>query len=91
MGEVESPLPLGSGLDVGELRLQSDFAIARDRRTACEWQGFVNEQEKMANAFKTVMAKLAVIGQDTRHFVDCSEVVPVPVPALKKTATYVVF
>ena len=34
-GEVESPLP-------GELRLQSDFLIARDSRTACEWQSFVS-------------------------------------------------
>ena len=27
----------------GELRLQSDAAIARDPRTACEWQSFVSE------------------------------------------------
>ena len=33
-GEVESPLP-------GEIRLQSDYNIARDSRTACEWQSFV--------------------------------------------------
>ena len=88
VGEVESPLPVGSGLDVGELRLQSDFLLARDPRTACEWQGFVNEQEKMADAFKKVMAKLALVGQDSKHFVDCSEVVPIPVPALKKPARY---
>ena len=25
------------------MRLQSDFAIARDPRTACEWQSFVSE------------------------------------------------
>lgn len=43
VGEVMSPLPLGSGNDTGELRLQSDFAIARDSRTACFWQGFVSE------------------------------------------------
>jgi len=42
----------------------------------------------MANAFKAAMAKLAVVGQDTRNFVDCSEVIPEPVPALKKPATY---
>ncbi|KAF8527334.1 manganese peroxidase [Gautieria morchelliformis] len=67
LGEVESPLPLGSGADVGELRLQSDFAIARDARTACTWQGFVNEQEKMAGAFKAAMAKMAIIGHDKIH------------------------
>ena len=35
-GEALSPLP-------GEFRLQSDFAIARDPRTACEWQSFVSK------------------------------------------------
>ena len=54
---------------------------------ACTWQGFINEQEKMANAFKDVMAKLAVVGQDTRHFIDYSEVVPIPKPAVKKPTT----
>ena len=37
-GEVESPLPQS-----GEMRLQSDFALARDPRTACEWQSMVSE------------------------------------------------
>jgi manganese peroxidase len=37
-GEVESPLPTE-----GELRLQSDFLLARDSRTACEWQSMVGE------------------------------------------------
>ena len=35
-GEVESPLH-------GESRLQSDHVIARDSRSACEWQSFVSE------------------------------------------------
>ena len=35
-GEVESPLK-------GEIRLQSDSELARDSRTACEWQSFVSE------------------------------------------------
>ena len=35
-GEVLSPYP-------GELRLQSDALLARDPRTACEWQSFVSE------------------------------------------------
>lgn len=35
-GEVESPF-------AGELRLQSDFELARDWRTACEWQSYVSE------------------------------------------------
>lgn len=37
-GEVASPLPAS-----GELRLQSDFALARDPRTACEWQSMVGK------------------------------------------------
>ena len=32
-GEVKSPMQ-------GEIRLQSDHDIARDRRTACVWQDF---------------------------------------------------
>ncbi|KAF8510319.1 substrate-free manganese peroxidase [Gautieria morchelliformis] len=87
-GEALSPLPLGSGVNVGEMRLQSDFLIARDPRTACTWQGFVNEQEKMSNAFKDVMAKLAVIGQNPYQLVDCSEVILDPVPASGKPATF---
>ncbi|GJJ13039.1 hypothetical protein Clacol_007288 [Clathrus columnatus] len=88
LGEVESPLPIGEGLNVGEMRLQSDFALARDPRTACTWQGFVNEQEKMSIAFQAAMAKLAIIGQDATHFVDCSEVVPIPVFSVNKPATF---
>ncbi|KAF8511931.1 manganese peroxidase MnP4 [Gautieria morchelliformis] len=50
-GKALSPLPLGgSGVNVREMRLQSDDFLARDPRTACMWQGFVNEQEKMSNA-----------------------------------------
>ncbi|KAF8572682.1 class II peroxidase [Ramaria rubella] len=85
---VLSPLPLGVGENVGELRLQSDFALARDQRTACTWQGLINEQQKMADAFKAAMAKLAVNGQDTTNFIDCSEAVPDPIPADGKAATF---
>ncbi|KZS94218.1 manganese peroxidase [Sistotremastrum niveocremeum HHB9708] len=87
-GEVQSPLPLSSGQNVGELRLQSDFALARDARTACTWQGFINEQSLMASRFQAAMAKLAVIGQNTRELVDCSDVIPAALPAVKKPATF---
>ncbi|GJJ15783.1 54S ribosomal protein L12, mitochondrial [Clathrus columnatus] len=46
LGEALSPLPAA-----GELRLQSDFALARDPRTACTWQGFINQQQAMSDAF----------------------------------------
>jgi manganese peroxidase len=87
-GEVASPLPTHSGNDTGELRLQSDFALARDPRTACFWQGFVNEQEFMANSFRAAMSKLAVLGHNRNDLIDCSEVVPVPKPAVNKPATF---
>ncbi|KII92123.1 hypothetical protein PLICRDRAFT_461658 [Plicaturopsis crispa FD-325 SS-3] len=70
-GEVESPL-------AGEIRLQSDSELARDSRTACTWQSFVTDQAKMQSAFKSAMAKLAVVGQDTSKLIDCSEVIPTP-------------
>ncbi|KAI0268693.1 manganese peroxidase [Gloeopeniophorella convolvens] len=72
-GEVMSPLH-------GEIRLQSDNDLARDPRTACLWQANVNQQSHMANSFKAAMAKLAVLGQNTRELVDCSDVIPVPKP-----------
>ncbi|KAJ7064047.1 manganese peroxidase [Mycena amicta] len=79
VGEVASPLPKSSGNDTGEMRLQSDFAFARDPRTACFWQGFVDKQDYMTASFKAAMAKLAVLGNDRTKLVDCSEVVPQPV------------
>ncbi|GJJ15817.1 54S ribosomal protein L12, mitochondrial [Clathrus columnatus] len=87
-GEVSSPLPKTDDEDVGELRLQSDFALARDPRTACTWQGFVNEQEKMMSAFKAAMAKLAVVAQDVSKLVDCTDVLPPATPPTGKPATF---
>ncbi|EMD32808.1 fungal class II heme-containing peroxidase [Gelatoporia subvermispora B] len=91
-GEVASPLPLGNivsgGNDTGEMRLQSDFALARDERTACFWQGFVNEQEFMAESFKAAMSKLAVLGSNRDELIDCSDVVPTPKPAVNKPASF---
>ncbi|KAJ7817415.1 manganese peroxidase 1 [Mycena leptocephala] len=72
-GEVESPLP-------GEFRLQSDFELARDPRTACEWQSFVNNQNLMATKFRAAMSKMAILGQSRFLLTDCSEVIPTPKP-----------
>lgn len=52
--------------------------LARDSRTACEWQSFVNDHSKLQSAFAAGMAKLAILGQDASQMVDCSEVIPVP-------------
>jgi len=87
-GEVSSPLPLGSGDNVGELRLQSDFALARDSRTSCFWQEMINEEALMASRFKAAMSKMAVIGHNPANLIDCSAVVPKPVPALNKPAFF---
>jgi manganese peroxidase len=38
----------------------------------------------MVASFKTQMAKLAVLGQDTEKLIDCSEVIPVPKPRKRK-------
>ena len=70
------------------MRLQSDFALAHDERTACFWQGFVNQQEFMAASFKAAMAKLATLGHNPAELIDCSEVVPTPKPAVNKPASF---
>ncbi|TFK86882.1 class II peroxidase [Polyporus arcularius HHB13444] len=70
-GEVESPLR-------GELRLQSDSELARDSRTACEWQSFVNNQAKLQSAFAAAFRKMTILGHDEGSLVDCSDVVPTP-------------
>ncbi|KAI0347203.1 short manganese peroxidase [Trametopsis cervina] len=78
VGELQSPLQ-------GEFRLQSDALLARDPRTACEWQSFITNHASMISKFEKVMSKLAVLGHDPRELVDCSEVIPVPSTA-KTTA-----
>ncbi|KAL5507632.1 GP1_11 [Sanghuangporus vaninii] len=81
--EVDSPLP-----DSHEMRLQSDFALARDPRTACEWQSMVDNQQLMNDNFRSSMIKLANIGQDISKLVDCTEVLPTPPPLVKQHATF---
>ncbi|OBZ79394.1 Versatile peroxidase VPL2 [Grifola frondosa] len=71
VGEVLSPLK-------GEFRLFSDNEIARDPRTACEWQSFITDHDSMVTKFETVMVKLATLGHNPLDLIDCSEVIPVP-------------
>ena len=70
------------------MRLQSDMLLARDTRTACEWQSMVDNQQLMMSNFKNAMQKLAVTAHNPAKLIDCSEAVPVPVPAVKKPATF---
>lgn len=67
-GEVMSPLR-------GEIRLQTDHLLARDSRTSCEWQSFVNNQQKAQDMFAFVFHDLSMLGQDPDSLVDCSELV----------------
>ncbi|KAF5357392.1 hypothetical protein D9758_005879 [Tetrapyrgos nigripes] len=70
-GEVKSPA-------LGEIRLQSDADLARDSRTACEWQSFVDNQAKLKSAFADAMKKMSLLGQNVDDLVDCSDVIPTP-------------
>ena len=49
-----------------------------DPRTACHWQRNVDQEEHMRDSFTAAMAKLSVLGQNRRHLIDCSDVIPVP-------------
>ncbi|TFK17811.1 peroxidase [Coprinopsis marcescibilis] len=76
-GEVLSPLP-------GEFRMQSDFAIARDPRTACRWQSMMADSTLMASRFRAAAAKLSVLGFDRRTLFDCSDTIPIPLTRVDK-------
>ncbi|THH05588.1 hypothetical protein EW145_g4686 [Phellinidium pouzarii] len=81
--EVDSPLP-----ESNEMRLQSDFVLSRDSRTACEWQSMVDNQQLMMSNFKSAMAKLAVVGHNPDDLIDCSDVIPAATPPVAKPATF---
>ncbi|KAH8107932.1 Mn peroxidase MNP5 [Cristinia sonorae] len=70
-GEVESAIK-------GVMRLQSDHLLARDTRTNCEWQSFVNNPQKLHDRFIDAWLKISLLGNDQDAMIDCSEVIPVP-------------
>ncbi|KLO09934.1 manganese peroxidase 1 [Schizopora paradoxa] len=86
-GEADAQVPNALAAQ-GEMRLQSDFAIAHDSQTACAWQAMVNDQQLIMTSFQQAMAKLAVTGHDVSTLIDCSEAVPEPQPAVGKPATF---
>ncbi|KLO08679.1 manganese peroxidase 2 [Schizopora paradoxa] len=86
-GEVAAQVP-NPLVAQGEMRLQSDFAIAHSTESNCFWQSLVNDQNNMMIHFHDAMAKLAVVGQDTSKMIDCSEAIPEPVPPVAKPATF---
>nr|QOW95910.1 manganese peroxidase GbMnP_U87 [Ganoderma boninense] len=68
-GEVLSPYP-------GEFRLQSDFALSRDSRTACEWQLMISDRTNMMQKFEGAMLKMSLLGFNQSDLTDCSDVIP---------------
>ena len=60
----------------GEARIPSDAALARDNRTACTWQSFVEDQTDMASKFAAAWLKLSLVAQDQSSMTDCSDVLP---------------
>ena len=46
-----------------------------------------DNQALMMSNFASAMAKMAITGQDRNSLIDCSEVIPMPVPPLDKSAT----
>lgn len=60
----------------GAARLPSDSALARDNRTACAWQGFIENELGMQLKFADFMSRLGVVGIDQTKLFDCSSVVP---------------
>ncbi|KAJ7074766.1 manganese-repressed peroxidase [Mycena amicta] len=74
-GSAESQSPLK-----GEFRMQSDYAIARDPRTACEWQALASNEALMRHRFRAAMAKMATLGQVRSALTDCSDIIPAAVP-----------
>ncbi|KAF7760650.1 CAZyme family AA2 [Agaricus bisporus var. burnettii] len=77
-GEVKAPIP-------GEIRISSDERLARDDRTACDWQHFATDQKKMAQEFSKAMVKISLLGQDKSKMVDCSDVIPQATPLRSKS------
>ncbi|KAH8102141.1 lignin peroxidase isozyme LP7 [Cristinia sonorae] len=70
-GEVETAVK-------GVIRLQSDHLLARDTRTNCEWQSFVNNPQKLHDRFIDAWLKISLLGNDQDALIDCSEVIPEP-------------
>ncbi|EJD40872.1 generic peroxidase [Auricularia subglabra TFB-10046 SS5] len=70
-----------------QIRLQSDYALARHPLTSCTWQSYINNQKLMSTQFGKAMEKLAVLGQRKASLYDCSEVIPTPA-AYNTPATY---
>lgn len=63
------------------------YAPFTDPRTACKWQGYVNDQQRMQSDFQAAMLKMSLLGQDQSALTDCSDVIE-NAPPLPQPATY---
>lgn len=69
---------LGTAIN-GTIRLQSDFELARDSRTACTWQSFAVDHNLMSNSFASAFFKMGLLGQaNNPNLVDCTSVITPP-------------
>ncbi|KAI0755052.1 heme peroxidase [Daedaleopsis nitida] len=68
-------------------RFSSDSAIARHPRTACAWQSYIGEDERLRTAFRQAMLKVSTLGQKMHELTDCSDVIPEP-PSSNRTTRY---
>jgi len=84
-GEVQSGMAPQT-----EIRLASDSKIARDYRTACQWQTYINNQARLTADFGAAMYKVSMVGQNPykSSMYDCSGAPPSPTPPLGKATTY---
>lgn len=48
----------------------------------------VNNQQLMMANFASAMAKLAIVGHSADDLIDCSDIIPTPVPPVSKPATF---
>jgi cytochrome c peroxidase len=79
-GEVESAIE-------GTLRLQSDFLLARDSRTACFWQDLASDHASVQHQFANNLFQLSLLGQNQADLTDCSFVIPFP-PSLSDVPSF---
>jgi len=70
-----------------EIRLNSDSVLARDPRTACQWQSYISDAQQMATDFGNSYFKMSMIGQSAfaDQMYDCSKALQIPTPPLKDT------
>ncbi|KAF7793725.1 hypothetical protein EIP86_004841 [Pleurotus ostreatoroseus] len=58
----------------------SDQQLARDNRTACEWQSFGTDQAKLQNRFQFIFQAMGQLGTNPDDLIDCSDVLAIPPP-----------